>query len=265
MGGDASAYAALGLEPGADSAAIERAYKRLIKLHHPDRAGRRSARAPPRSTAPIASCGARRGSRTRSNFNDDIGREIAARAWLVAGAGRWSRRVWSRLLAWPVRRSESGQRPRAQPAAWYRGAASAHAAPDPMDQPLNMTAHRRRRRARRCACSRTHDEMALAEAEPRLPPRATRIEPERRAARSLRGLRRCGRPAAGPRSAAGPGPVRRTCGDREAVERRIGAVGRLSGDRRPARRIRLRVELELAPRDPPAAATAARASAGGAA
>jgi curved DNA-binding protein CbpA len=39
MAGDASAYAALGLEPGADSSAIEQAYKRLIKQHHPDRDG----------------------------------------------------------------------------------------------------------------------------------------------------------------------------------------------------------------------------------
>ena len=39
MAGDASAFAALGLEPGADTAAIEQAYKRLIKQHHPDREG----------------------------------------------------------------------------------------------------------------------------------------------------------------------------------------------------------------------------------
>lgn len=39
MAADASAYAALGLEPGADPGEIERAYKRLIKLHHPDREG----------------------------------------------------------------------------------------------------------------------------------------------------------------------------------------------------------------------------------
>src|SRR5215210_362747 len=45
MGGDASAFTVLGLEPGADSAAIERAYKRLIKQHHPDREGGDSARA----------------------------------------------------------------------------------------------------------------------------------------------------------------------------------------------------------------------------
>jgi hypothetical protein len=45
MAEEGSAYAALGLEPGADSAAIEQAYKRLIKEHHPDREGGNSERA----------------------------------------------------------------------------------------------------------------------------------------------------------------------------------------------------------------------------
>lgn len=45
MAAEASAYAALGLEPGADAAEIERAYKRLIKAHHPDRAGGDARRA----------------------------------------------------------------------------------------------------------------------------------------------------------------------------------------------------------------------------
>lgn len=42
---DPSAYAALGLEPGADWAEVERAFKELIKLHHPDRPGGDSRRA----------------------------------------------------------------------------------------------------------------------------------------------------------------------------------------------------------------------------
>jgi hypothetical protein len=45
MAGDGSAYAALGLEPGADAAAVEQAYKRLIKRYHPDRAGGDAKRA----------------------------------------------------------------------------------------------------------------------------------------------------------------------------------------------------------------------------
>lgn len=45
MGGQASDYATLGLEPGADRDAVERAYRRLIKHHHPDREGGDGARA----------------------------------------------------------------------------------------------------------------------------------------------------------------------------------------------------------------------------
>ena len=39
MSGDRSAYELLGLEPGAGREAIEQAYRRLIKLYHPDREG----------------------------------------------------------------------------------------------------------------------------------------------------------------------------------------------------------------------------------
>jgi hypothetical protein len=45
MPAPASAYAALGLEPGADREAIERAYRDLIKRYHPDRSGGDAARA----------------------------------------------------------------------------------------------------------------------------------------------------------------------------------------------------------------------------
>ena len=45
MAGRVSALAVLGLEAGADSAAIEQAYKRLIKQYHPDRDGGDGTRA----------------------------------------------------------------------------------------------------------------------------------------------------------------------------------------------------------------------------
>jgi hypothetical protein len=45
MAGRASAFAALGLDPGADVAAVEQAYRRLIKQHHPDREGGDASRA----------------------------------------------------------------------------------------------------------------------------------------------------------------------------------------------------------------------------
>lgn len=45
MRGDAAAYQTLGLEPGADQAAIDRAYRALIKRYHPDRAGGDAVRA----------------------------------------------------------------------------------------------------------------------------------------------------------------------------------------------------------------------------
>jgi DnaJ-like protein len=45
MRGDGSAYAALGLDPDADWADIDRAYKRLIKRYHPDRQGGDARRA----------------------------------------------------------------------------------------------------------------------------------------------------------------------------------------------------------------------------
>ncbi len=45
MPAHASAYAALGLEPGADRAAVELAYRDLIKRYHPDRSGGDAVRA----------------------------------------------------------------------------------------------------------------------------------------------------------------------------------------------------------------------------
>ena len=45
MPAPASAYAILGLQPGADRAAVEQAYRELIKRYHPDRSGGDAVRA----------------------------------------------------------------------------------------------------------------------------------------------------------------------------------------------------------------------------
>ena len=83
MTADASAYAVLGLDPGADAAEIEQAYKRLIKQHHPDRSGGDAARA-----AEIT--GAYRELRAMKNLRDplhlnadEFGPRRAGRAWLL--------------------------------------------------------------------------------------------------------------------------------------------------------------------------------------
>ena len=80
MAADASAYDVLGLQPGADSAAIERAYKRLIKQHHPDRAGGNA-----RTAAEIT--------RAYRELRDSVGtrHELVLDHEAVAGDTRWSR------------------------------------------------------------------------------------------------------------------------------------------------------------------------------
>lgn len=83
MAADASVYAVLGLDPGADAAEIEQAYKRLIKQHHPDRSGGDTARAA-EITSAYHELRALRGLRDPLERNhDDFGPRKAGRAWLL--------------------------------------------------------------------------------------------------------------------------------------------------------------------------------------
>src|SRR5690349_8713985 len=157
MAADASAFAALGLEPGADAAAIELAYKKLIKLHHPDREGGDAARA----AEIIRAYRELRGGAAKDplEFNDDLStrREgirwplIALCAAMIAGAP---------LLIAPIMRAVA-------PAAVARlplGHPAATAARiDPMDQPLHLGMIDGAVR-QALHLSRTKDEMALANA-----------------------------------------------------------------------------------------------------
>ncbi len=89
MASRASALAVLGLEPGADAAAIEQAYRRLIKQHHPDRQGGDGSRAAEINRAYREL----RGGKAQTDplqFNEEIGAARKRPRWpvaaLVAGA-----------------------------------------------------------------------------------------------------------------------------------------------------------------------------------
>ena len=132
MAGDASAFAALGLEPGADSAAIERAYKRLIKQHHPDREGGDSARAADLNRA-YEQLRAARGLRDPLELNDD---------WPIESTRRRSWLAFTLVLAVATLMLLFIQLPfwqlRPAPAALGLHAPGKPLASDPMDQPLHL-------------------------------------------------------------------------------------------------------------------------------
>ncbi len=162
MSDDASAYAALGLGPDADSAEIERAYKRLIKEHHPDRAGGDARRAAELNRA-YRELRAGHDLKDPLDLNDEWGEGSAAagRGWaafalmLLAGA------VALLLVIGPLGLSADALRP----AVLHRlaGVRDGAEPADPMDQPLHVPEiDASARRAQFLA--RTRDEMALASA-----------------------------------------------------------------------------------------------------
>jgi hypothetical protein len=137
MAADASAYAVLGLDPGADAAEVEQAYKRLIKQHHPDRSGGDTARAA-EITSAYRELRALRGLPDPLERNDDeFGPRKAGRAWLLLALllavsamvlvlSQGPLEPAFRDYAWLVQ-------PRPAPMVSTRPAARA----DPMDQALN--------------------------------------------------------------------------------------------------------------------------------
>jgi hypothetical protein len=159
MAEDASAYAALGLERDADSAAIEQAYKRLIKEHHPDREGGNATRAAEINRA-YRELRAERNLKDPLELNDEWakppsgGRTWTALALMLAGGT-----VALLLIRGPYGSSAEVLRSPAAPGAVVRDARAASG--DPMEQPLHLAAIREAaQRARFLA--RTRDEMALA-------------------------------------------------------------------------------------------------------
>jgi curved DNA-binding protein CbpA len=156
MGGDPSAYAALGLEPGADAAAVERAYKRLIKAHHPDREGGCSKRAAELNRAYRDLNGPRLKEAIEFHEHPD---EVQRRpVWIVAGGALAAGLAAGLFLAGPM-----GQFWTTSRAAPPIVRDSAVAAPDLMNQPLNLSAIDEAA-LEALRMSRFEDEMALAAA-----------------------------------------------------------------------------------------------------
>ena len=140
MAADASAYAVLGLDPGADPAQIEQAYKRLIKQHHPDRSGGDPARAA-EITGAYRELRALRNLRDPLELNDaEFGPSRAGLAWLLVALLLAVGALFLVLTqgplgpfvqdyAWPAK---------ATPSRTIEGQTIARA--DPMDQPLHEQA-----------------------------------------------------------------------------------------------------------------------------
>ena len=154
MGGDASAYAALGLEPGADGAAVDRAYRKLIKEHHPDREGGDGGRAAEINRAYRDIRGPR--AKEALEFYDHPDEFPRRQGWIIAGAALLVGLVAGLILAGPMGWSIA---PPSLPL--VRGVAAASAAPDSMNQPLTLSVIDGAARDA-LHMSRSNDEMALA-------------------------------------------------------------------------------------------------------
>lgn len=159
MVGDESAYAVLGLEPGADAAAIDQAYRRLIKLHHPDREGGDPEKAKEIIHAYRELRGAHKNPLVLIGQPDQ---RRGGRRWIF-GAAIIAAAVGALLLATDplgetLRSLSPGGGPRLG-----RSHVAAAAIADPMNQPLHVgTIDAAIRDA--AYLSRTRDEMALASA-----------------------------------------------------------------------------------------------------
>jgi hypothetical protein len=163
MGADLSAYGVLGLDPSADDAAIEQAYRRLIKQHHPDRSGGDAARATEINRA-YRELRASRNLREPLELNDDwASPPREGSAWIVLALLLAVASAFLLLAQAPLDGLSEGL---AAP-----GAAKLRSAPAKpgsstsglMERPLNASViDRSTRDAVRLA--RTSDEMALARA-----------------------------------------------------------------------------------------------------
>jgi hypothetical protein len=139
---DASAYAALGLEPGADAAAVEQAYRRLIKLHHPDREGGDAGRAAEINRAYRDLRGPVSQKRDLILVEDEpLGKNSSGNGWVRAAVVLLAALAVLLLVTGPVAAYMRQLLPNSQPAL-PRGQVrpAARAGTDAMDQPIHLAA-----------------------------------------------------------------------------------------------------------------------------
>ena len=161
MAEDASAFAALGLEPDADPAEIEQAYKRLIKAHHPDREGGDARRAAEINRA-YRELRRARDLKDPLELNEEwaeVGRPTGG-GWPAIALMMAAGAAVLLLLAGPLGPSADALR---SPAVHRFAGHGKALADDPMDQPLHVAAITASAR-RASFLAQTRDEMALASA-----------------------------------------------------------------------------------------------------
>jgi hypothetical protein len=134
-----SAYSVLGLERGADAAAIERAYKRLIKEHHPDREGGDAKRAAEINRAyRELRAGKPTPDALEFNSDEDAGadRRVRGAVLILVAAGLLA----ILLVAGPMRGVGLTWPASASPSASPVKSARTNQDPEAMDQPLQIAA-----------------------------------------------------------------------------------------------------------------------------
>jgi hypothetical protein len=164
MAGRASAFAILGLAPGADAAAVEQAYKRLIKLYHPDHEGGDGTRAAEIIRAYRELRGGPIAVLDPLEFNEDFSRRRKSRRWPVAALLVAVTLGGALLIHGPVSPFVRDLLfPAAAPAHSLVAAVRGPSESEAMDQPLILAAIDGAVREA-VSLSQTSDEIALAEA-----------------------------------------------------------------------------------------------------
>lgn len=139
MGGDESAFESLGIESGADATTIERAYKRLIKEHHPDRKGGNSTRAAQINRAYRELRQPRSPAKDALELNDHPSEQRRRYGWVIPAFCAFGAIAGVAISGAPVSGSLANWTEVSAPA--FPMTAAAAATPlEAMDQPLSATA-----------------------------------------------------------------------------------------------------------------------------